>query len=78
MRRVAAVLAIVVGVTLIGFTFAEHLFARSQDAQTVADQYAPLMSAKGLHDLSTGFDAVKAAGASSPPRRSRGCNRRSG
>jgi hypothetical protein len=62
MRRVAAVLAVVVGVTLIGFTFAEHLFARSQDAQTVADQYAPLMSAKGLHDLNTGFDAVQAAG----------------
>jgi uncharacterized membrane protein HdeD (DUF308 family) len=62
MRRVVGVLAIVVGVTLIGFTFAEHLFARSQDAQTIADQYAPLMSAKGLHNLSTGFDAVKAAG----------------
>ena len=44
MRRVAAILAIVVGVTLIGFTFAEHLFSRSQDAQKVADQYAPLMS----------------------------------
>jgi hypothetical protein len=63
MRRVAAVVAIVIGVTLIGFTFAEHLFSRSRDAQTIADQYAPLMSAKGLHDLSTGFDAVKAAGA---------------
>ncbi len=62
MRRVAAVLAIVVGIVLIGFTFAEHLFARSQDAQTIADQYAPLMSAKGLHDLSTGFDLVKVAG----------------
>jgi hypothetical protein len=62
MRRVAAVLAIVVGVTLIGFTFAEHLFTRSRDAQTIADQYAPLMSAKGLHNLTTGFDAVKAAG----------------
>jgi hypothetical protein len=63
MRRVAAVVAIVIGVTLIGFTFAEHLFSRSRDAQKVADQYAPLMSAKGLRDLSTGFDAVKAAGA---------------
>jgi hypothetical protein len=28
MRRVAAVVAIVIGVTLIGFTFAEHLFSR--------------------------------------------------
>ena len=33
MRRVAAVVAIVIGVTLIGFTFAEHLFSRSRDAQ---------------------------------------------
>jgi hypothetical protein len=62
MRRIAAVLAVVVGVALIGFTIAEHLFARSEDAQTIADQYAPLMSAKGLHNLSTGFDAVKTAG----------------
>ena len=27
MRRVAAVFAIVIGCTLIGFTFAEHLFS---------------------------------------------------
>ena len=34
MRRVAAVVAIVIGVTLIGFTFAEHLFSRSRDARS--------------------------------------------
>jgi hypothetical protein len=62
MRRVVAGLAVVVGITLIGFTFAEHLFTRSSDAQTIATHYQPLMSRRGLADLSTGFDAVKAAG----------------
>jgi hypothetical protein len=37
MRRIAALLAIVVGIGLIGFTFAEHVFSRSADAQTIAD-----------------------------------------
>lgn len=63
MRRVAGVLAVVIGVTLIGFTFAEHLFSRSADARTIADHYAPLMSRSGLDDLSRGFDAVQHAGA---------------
>ena len=62
MRRIAAVLAVVVGVGLIGFTFAEHVFTRSEDAQTIADHYRSLMSADGLHDLSRGFAAVQAAG----------------
>jgi hypothetical protein len=63
MRRAAAVLAIVVGVTLIGFTFVEHLFSRSEDAQTISDQYGALMSKQGLGDLTRGFAAVQAAGA---------------
>jgi hypothetical protein len=63
MRRVVAVLAIVFGVGLIAFTFAEHLVSRSSDAATIADHYKPLMSRPGLADLSRGFDAVKAAGA---------------
>jgi hypothetical protein len=62
MRRVAATLAVLVGVTLIAFTFTEHLFSRSSDAQTIADHYRPLMSSAGLADLSNGFNAVKAAG----------------
>ena len=63
MRRVAAWFALVVGITLIGFTFGEHLVSRSHDARKIADYYQPLMSEKGLADLSAGFDAVKAAGA---------------
>jgi hypothetical protein len=63
MRRLAGALAVVLGLTLVTFTFAEHLFSRSRDAQKIADHYKPLMSAKGLADLSSGFDAVKAAGA---------------
>jgi hypothetical protein len=63
MRRVAGVIAVVLGLTLVTFTFAEHLFSRSRDAQKIADHYRPLMSKQGLRDLSTGFDAVKAAGA---------------
>jgi hypothetical protein len=62
MRRIAAVLAVLVGITLIAFTFAEHLFTRSSDAQTISDHYRPLMSTAGLNDLSRGFNAVKAAG----------------
>jgi hypothetical protein len=62
MRRFAAVLAVVVGITLITFTFALHLFTRASDAQTIADHYAPLMSSAGLADLGRGFDAVQAAG----------------
>lgn len=62
MRRVAAALAVLMGITLIGFTLAEHLFSRSSDAQTISDHYRPLMSAAGLADLGSGFDAVKAAG----------------
>jgi hypothetical protein len=62
MRRVAAVLAVLVGITLIAFTFTEHLFSRSSDAQTIADHYRPLMSTAGLADLSSGFNLVKAAG----------------
>ena len=76
MRRVAALLALLLGFTLVGFTFAEHLFSRAQDAQTISDRYASLMSASGLHGLRTGFDAVQAAGAelarqggAAPPRR---------
>jgi hypothetical protein len=61
-RRFAAILAVVFGATLITFTFAQHLFSRSSDAQAISDHYAPLMSAAGLADLSNGFDAVKAAG----------------
>jgi hypothetical protein len=63
MRRVAAALAVIVGIALIGFTIAEHLVSRSQDARKIADYYRPLMSAEGLADLSRGFDAVKTAGA---------------
>jgi hypothetical protein len=62
MRRIAAVLAIVVGVGLVGFTIVEHVFSRSEDAQTIADHYRGLMSADGLRDLSRGFAAVQAAG----------------
>ena len=63
MRRVAAVLAVGIGITLIGFTFVEHLFSRSADARTIAGHYAPLMSRAGLDDLSSGFEAVQHAGA---------------
>jgi len=63
MRRSAGLLAVVIGMTLVGFTFAEHLFSRSADARTVADHYAPLMSRAGLDDLSSGFAAVQHAGA---------------
>ena len=62
MRRIAAVLAIIVGVGLVGFTIVEHVFSRSEDAQTIADHYRGLMSADGLRDLSGGFAAVQAAG----------------
>lgn len=62
MRRFAAWFAIMFGVTLIAFTFGEHLVSRSRDAQKIADYYQPLMSQKGLADLSSGFDTVKAAG----------------
>ena len=48
---------------MIAFTFGEHLVSRSRDAQRIADHYQPLMSERGLTDLSTGFDAVKSAGA---------------
>jgi hypothetical protein len=63
MRRVAAVVAVLFGVMLIAFTFGEHLVSRSSDAAAIADHYQPLMSNAGLADLSSGFDAVKAAGA---------------
>ncbi|MGZ4700122.1 MAG: hypothetical protein ACXV98_02830 [Ilumatobacteraceae bacterium] len=46
-----------------GFTFSEHVFSRSRDAQKIADHYRPLMSARGLADLRSGFESVKAAGA---------------
>jgi hypothetical protein len=62
MRRVAAVLAVLVGISLIAFTFAEHLFSRSADARTISNHYKPLMSSAGLADLSSGFNLVKAAG----------------
>jgi hypothetical protein len=62
MRKIAAVLAVVVGLGLLGFTIVEHVFARSGDAQTIADHYRGLMSADGLRDLSRGFAAVQAAG----------------
>ena len=63
MRRIAAALAVIVGITLIAFTFGEHLFSRSRAAQKISDHYQPLMSEAGLDDLANGFDAVKAAGA---------------
>ena len=63
MRRIAAGLAVAIGVMLIGFTFGEHLVSRSHDAQKIADYYQPLMSKQGLADLSGGFGQVKAAGA---------------
>jgi len=62
-RRLAAVLAVGIGIMLIGFTLAEHMVSRSRDAQKIADYYQPLMSRQGLADLSAGFDKVKAAGA---------------
>jgi hypothetical protein len=62
MRRVAGALAVVLGLTLVTFTFVEHLFTRARDAQTIADHYEPLMSRRGLHDLSTGFETLQAAG----------------
>ncbi|HEY8216751.1 MAG TPA: hypothetical protein VIH82_06440 [Acidimicrobiia bacterium] len=62
MSRAAAVLAIIVGLFLIGFTFAVQLFPRSSDAQVLADRYRPLMSKAGLADLRHGFDALVAAG----------------
>src|SRR4051794_29964114 len=63
MRRAVAAGAVLVGLILIGFTFTEHLFDRSSDAEKIADHYRPLMSTAGLKDLHTGFDSVKAAGA---------------
>ena len=63
MRRIAAGLAVVIGLGLIGFTIGEHLFSRASDAQKISDHYQPLMSRQGLADLQGGFNAVKAAGA---------------
>jgi hypothetical protein len=63
MRRIAAVLALCTGVMLVAFTFTQHLFARSSDAEKISTYYAPLMSARGLADLRRGLDAVQAAGA---------------
>jgi len=63
MRRAVGVVAIAAGLMLIGFTFAEHVFSRSRDAQRISDQYRSLMSAGGLADLRSGFESVKAAGA---------------
>lgn len=63
MRRIVAIVAVLVGVVLVGFTFSEHLFGRSHDAQKIADHYRPLMSTQGLADLRSGFESVKAAGA---------------
>jgi hypothetical protein len=62
MRRIAAALAVVAGLTLIGFVVAEHLFSRSADAQTVADRYRPLLSSPGLAGLRGGFDELQRAG----------------
>jgi hypothetical protein len=63
MRRIVAGVAVLIGVMLAGFTASEHLFARSQDAQKIADHYRPLMSTQGLADLRSGFESVKSAGA---------------
>jgi hypothetical protein len=63
MRRIAAVLAVAVGLTLIGFVVVEHLFSRSADAQTITDRYRPLLSSRGLAGLRGGFDELRAAGA---------------
>ncbi len=63
MRRWVGIASIVAGLLLIGFMVTEHVYARSNDAQTVADHYRGLMSVEGLHDLRSGFDATKAAGA---------------
>jgi hypothetical protein len=63
MRRVTAVVAVLAGLFLLGFTVSAHLFSRSRDAEKISDAYRPLMSAKGLGNLRHGFDAVKAAGA---------------
>src|SRR5437588_9725397 len=63
MGRVVAVVAALMGLTLIGFALFEHLPARAGDAQKVADHYRPLMSTQGLTDLRTGFSSLKAAGA---------------
>ena len=78
MRRFAAVLAVVTGVFLIGFTFAEHLVSRSADAQTVSDRYSTLVSPNGLRALSSGFALLKSAGAELGTARSRACRTRSG
>ena len=63
MKRLVALAALLTGLVLVGFTFSEHLFSRSRDAQKIADHYRPLMSASGLADLRSGFNGVKAAGA---------------
>ena len=63
MRRIVAVVAVLVGVMFVGFTVSQHVFSRSRDAQKIADHYRPLMSARGLADLRSGFESVKAAGA---------------
>ncbi len=62
MRRWVGIASIVAGLVLIGFLVTEHVYSRSNDAQTVADHYRGLMSAEGLHDLRSGFDATKTAG----------------
>ena len=48
---------------LLTFTFVEHVYSRSHDAETIADHYRPLMSTDGLADLRNGFESLKAAGA---------------
>ena len=63
MRRLAAVLAVAVGLTLVGFVVVEHLFSRSEDAQTIADRYRPLLSSPGLAGLRGGFEELQRAGA---------------
>jgi hypothetical protein len=62
MRRVAAVVAVLTGLLLLGFLVSEHLFTRSRDAEKIADAYRPLMSRPGLTGLRNGFESVKAAG----------------
>jgi hypothetical protein len=63
MRRIVAGLAVLAGVTLIGFTFAWRLFDRSTDAEKISDHYRSLMSPEGLAGLRTGLETVKAGGA---------------
>src|SRR5689334_9536344 len=60
MRRVVAVLTIVVGIALIAEPFAFKLFPRAAAGQRVTDRFRQTMSRPGLDQLQANFATVGA------------------